>query len=229
MKRLLICCMMISFSAGANGIKPLELKLMPIQQFNAGIDLAQFTYNLHPETRGLNAGLFAQYKPFYFLGFHANLIYNNVRSQGSQDYYNLFDYQSRGTCLKLGSDLSLRLGVRRRDTRAFIGGQVSLVRYEESGRFQWENYWGEHDQPFNTGFSTAVAGEFLCGLQFQMKKCIFRTQFYIVSNPDNRYISSNDSVLEGYKSPFIPGLGYWRRGLNLVLLYKFLPEGEQGR
>jgi hypothetical protein len=190
------------------------------RQLNVGLDLSQFSYLLDQKKKELNVGIFAQYKPYYLLGFNTSLIYNHVRSPRSNGYKNLEDYHSRGTCLKLGFDLSIRLSRRKRDTRGFIGYQACLVGYKESGRFEIDNYWGKYTSDFETRWRTGYAGEVIFGFQFLKGRWLLRPQVYIVFDNNDRRISRNDAVLNGYSSPFVPGFGYRRGGLNFILVCK---------
>jgi hypothetical protein len=190
-----------------------------IRQLNVGLDLAQFNYYLDTHKTGFNAGGFAQYKPYYFLGLNAALVYNNVHTTRSNGYFNLKSYNSRGICLKLGFDASVRLSRRKRDTRALIGFQSDLVAYKESGSFVIENYWGNHINTFETRTRLVRVTEINFGFQFLFGRCILRPQVYSIFGMDDESASRNESVMRNYSSPFIPGLGFRRGGLNLLLVY----------
>jgi hypothetical protein len=201
-----------------------QFKPLKINQFYIGADLSQFTYIKHS---AFNAGIAAQYKPFYFLSLNSALGYNNVSRFRAVKYRNMVEYNSRGGFLKLGFDLSLRLSKENRNNRIFIGFQTMLIDFKESGRFEIKNYWDTVSIPFKAEPRVAIANEIIFGFQASYKRWLIRPQFYVTLENDDKRVSYNDKAsmgyfdkfLTGYRSPFIPGFGFRRGGLNMLVMY----------
>ena len=191
-----------------------------INMWHAGIDVGQFTYLVTTEKKGFNAAVTGQYKPFYFLALNSSFTYNDINRLRRNGYDKLVEYHSRGACLKLGFDVSVRLSRKERNTRAFIGCQFLHTIYSESGRFQIENYWGDHIRTFEVKDRYINAGEIILGFQFAKKRWLLRPQFYFINLKDDIKFSNNDEIVKGYYSPFIPGFGFNRGGLNLIFAYR---------
>lgn len=190
-----------------------------LNQWNIGTDLSQALYIFGTGKKDFNASFCAQYKPFYFLSINTSLSHNSVNNQMGKGYLNLQDYHCRGISSKLGFDLSLGLSKVNKKTRIFIGLQGVFTRYSESGRFEIENYWGTHVKPLEMGIRKGLASEIIIGVQFSAKRWLVRPQFYAINIRDAKRISGNDKFITKYKSPFVPGFGYDRMGLNLIVLY----------
>jgi hypothetical protein len=190
-----------------------------ISQAYLGLDLSQFNYMVSKKA-AFNAGLFGQYKPFSFLSLNASMIVNNVYEERGQGYSQLEDYESHGFCFKAGFDLSLRIS-RNRKSRAFWGYNGAVINSRESGRFVLDNlYWSPHNYGYQLPSRTFYAAEWVLGFQFEGRKLVFRPQFYGLFNVHDKKISYNDEVAQGYRSPFIPGFGYVRGGINFILMYR---------
>lgn len=197
-------------------------KYARINQLNVGLDLSQFNYFVGPNKKGFNGSAMAQYKPYYFLGFSASCFYNNVRFQRDQGYRDLLEYDCSGIGTKLGTELSLSLSRKKRDNRMFLGYQVAFVQFRESGLFvKQEQYWGNYYHGFNSKSKQFVANEIIGGFQFSKGKFKIRTQFYGIFFADDSRVSYDHDIIQGYRSPFLPGYGFKRGGLNLFLLYSF--------
>ncbi len=189
-------------------------------QHQAGIDLSQLNYLVTTKKQGFNAGLFYQYQPFRFLSLNASVFSNHVFTKRRQGYRELVAYESRGTCFKLGFDVSLRLN-RNKSTRVFWGYQKGLIHGRESGRFFAGNqYWGDHNFEYATKARNYLVTEWIFGFQFGNRNLVFRPQFYGMFAKDDDRISKRHDIVENYHSPFIPGYGFIRGGINFLLLYR---------
>lgn len=194
-----------------------------VHQLSVGLDLSQFYYltNIKP---GFNAAVFGQYKPFRFLSLHASCFINNISDERRYGYSQLKDYENHGMCLKAGFDGSLRIS-RNRDFRAFMGLQFGAISFRESGRFELDNgYWDSHHYVFSTPSRAYQVAEFNIGLQYTKKNWIFRPQFYMFLAKDDKRVSYHNEIADGYYSPFVPGYGYQRKGVNFILMYRFNQE-----
>lgn len=210
-----IACIIICSSLKAINIKN-ALKIQTLNAHYFGIDISQFNYYFGAGKKGFNMGICHSYKPLHFLSFNSSLTYNNVHYQHKKGYYNLTQYNSKGVCLKLGTDLSLRLSPSRK-TRAFIGCQYGLLNFKESGVFTMPNYWGTYDHYYQTKAKFYSAWEIIWGLKFNIKKVHIKMQLYSLFEYFDPLISYHDEVVEGYQTPFIPGYGFRRGGLNLIV------------
>jgi len=187
---------------------------------NLGVDISPLNYMVSERKRAFNTGFFAQFKPYRFLSFNSSFFIHHVEDVRGQGYPNLTHYASQGHCAKLGFDISLRLN-RKKTSRLFMGYQKAWVNYKESGNFILDNgYWGHHEKIFNTGYRDYLVTEFIAGFQFENKHWVFRPQVYNIFFKDDRKISYHDNIVQGYRSPFIPGFGFKRGGINLLFLYK---------
>lgn len=198
--------------------------LSPFQKSNewsAGLDISQFNYFINPGKKGLNMGIIGQYRPYRFLSLNGALIRNYTGAQRGQAIGYLNEYISKGSCIKLGFDVSLKIGKSPHGTRLFFGYQGMAIRYNEAGRFEKTNYWGTYTQNFETETKTVFAREVIFGLQFRSGRITIRPQVYSIFLKDDIRISHDNTIVEGYKSPFVPGLGFRRSGLNFIMLYRF--------
>jgi hypothetical protein len=194
-----------------------------VNHLSIGLDLSQFYYFTNFKPR-FNGAVIAQYKPCRFLAFNASCFINNIQDERRFGYSQLKDYENHGTCFKGGFDGSVRIS-RNREFRAFMGLQAAAVSFRESGRFELDNgYWGHHQSVFSTPSRTYGVGELNMGLQFMRKKWIFRPQFYMFLAKDDKKVSYHNDVNDGYRSPFVPGYGYNRRGVNFILMYSLGDE-----
>ncbi len=190
-----------------------------INQWRIGADLSQFYYVFGAGKTDVNASICGQYKPFYFLSLNSSFIYNSVNNQMGKGYINLNDYHCNGASIKLGFDLSIKISRDNKNTRAFIGIHGLYTRYRESGNFEIDNYWGKHVKMLETNPRHGFAKEFVFGIQFSKKRWSVRPQIYAIYVRDDQRISRNDNIAYEYYSPFVPGFGYDRVGLNLILFY----------
>lgn len=220
MKKACLLILLITSTKAMHAILPAYWQERYYGRHNGGIDLSQFVYFTGPNKKGFNGGAFYQFQPFRFLAFNASGFVNNVYWQRNQGYAELVDYESHGLAVKAGLELSLRLS-RSKNSRLFFGYQEAMISYRESGRFFVDGlYWGVHERAFNLPARTYLATEWIFGFEFCKDKWIFRPQFYGMFADHDARISSHDEVVTGYKSPFIPGFGFIRGGVNLLLLYK---------
>jgi hypothetical protein len=184
-----------------------------------GFDVAQFNYlvNDHPKT--LNFGINYQYRPVRFFSLNAALIYNHVNFVRKNEYRNLYDYNSKGFCFKYGYDFSVGI-TRDKRTRLFIGQQFGVLSYKETGDIDLNTLiWGNlnYQESFSQKHSPSHASELVLGLKTNVRKVHLIFQFYMMSNKSDDRVSSHDKIAEGYKSIFLPGYGFRRNGLNLVI------------
>jgi len=190
-----------------------------LNQLSLGIDLSQFNYYFNKKT-GFNAAIVGQYKPYRFLGLNASCFINHIDDERKMGYPQLYDFKARGMCFKAGFDGSMRIS-RNRQLRAFMGLQLGVISFRESGRFVLENnYWGAHHYVFSSPYRTYQVAEFNAGLQFTKNKWTFRPQFYCFLGKEDKKVSYHNDIVEGYKSPFVPGYGYNRRGVNFIVMYR---------
>jgi len=204
-----------------NHVRAQEGFLYPAHVWSAGIDLSQFNYMLSQEKLNLHIAGSVQYKPVYFFTINTVFGYNNTRDERGQGYAELEKYNSKGGYAKLGFDLSLGISPRYQNKRLFFGYQWGFLRFSESGEFVKKNpYWSDFKYPFIRDVKNYSAGEFVFGYQWISRIWGLRIQGYGMTLKSDNRISNDNSVVNGYRSPFIPGYGYSRGGVNLILLYR---------
>jgi hypothetical protein len=191
-------------------------KIPLVHQHMIGVDLAQLNYYVGPNDDNFNFGINYQYQPVRFLSINSALIYNHVNYQRSKYYNNLYNYNSKGVCFKLGYDVSLSLS-KDKKTRLFIGHQLGFVNYKETGEIIVKNQWGDYHQQFSYQHKTKHATEIILGIKTHIKKVQLIFQFYSMFLPSDKRVSTHDKIASGYRSVFIPGYGFKRGGLNLIL------------
>ncbi|MES2618524.1 MAG: hypothetical protein V4613_11640 [Bacteroidota bacterium] len=192
----------------------------PAKVWSLGLDISQFNYLIGTGSKGFNAGVCGQYQPYRFLSINTSLMHNSVNYQRGKWYDRLEKYHSEGVCFKLGFDLSVKISKGEKNTRAFFGYQGMITRYKESGQFEIDNYWGKYTNTYETKIRQKLAREVIFGLQYNKKQWIIRPQIFSIFAMDDIRISPNDDIVKGYKSPFIPGFGFRRGGINLIVMYR---------
>lgn len=191
-----------------------------IELWSVGTDLSQFNYYVTGQKQGLNFATQLQYKPFRFLTFNNVLGYNEVNDERGQGFVSLNQYNSKGAYVKLGFDVSLGIARYKPNNRFFIGYQWGYLRFSESGVFQMGNlYWSNFNLPYTRQKASYSAHEFIFGYQWIKDNWGIRIQGYAMHDKPNAKISKPNGIIDGYKSPFIPGYGYRRGGVNVILLF----------
>jgi hypothetical protein len=191
-------------------------KIPLVHQHLFGVDLAQLNYYAGSNEKNFNFGINYQYRPVRFLSLNTALIYNHVNYQRSNQYQNIYDYNSKGICFKLGYDVSLGLSNDKK-TRLFIGHQLGILNFKETGDIKIKNFWGDYNKYFFNKPKTSHATEIIVGVKTNIKKAHLIFQFYSMFLPSDSRVSTQDEIAYGYKSIFLPGYGFKRGGLNLIL------------
>lgn len=217
MKRISVVLFLLVSELSAQKLFNLE----PLNTLNVGVDFSQVLYYVSSKGTGVNLGVSAQYKPYNFVELNASIISNHVRKQGGIRHYNAFEYYSKGYCVKIGATLSARISQKYRTKRIFLGWNTAFASIEEKGSFSFPDlYWSPYVFNIESKRSFIGLDEIVCGLQFPIKKTLLKIQLYSILAKDEARISyiKNDQIGRFY-SPFIPGFGYRRGGLNLMLLF----------
>ena len=187
----------------------------------AGVDMCQFGYLAGGRPMLSNYAIMYQYRAFRFFNINASFFSNNVHTKPVGNYVEMTEYASRGLCFKLGGQFNLRLS-RNKASRIFLGYQGALIHYQETGNFAINQlYWGNHKYSFDKKYPNQFAMEYIIGFQFGRERIVFQPQIYAMFDRHIRKVSSHNEVLDGYRSPFIPGFGYKKAGLNFLILYRF--------
>lgn len=185
-----------------------------------GLDICQFNYLAGGSPRLANYAVMYQYRAFRFFNINASFFANNVHTKPAHNYVEMTEYASRGSCLKLGGQFNLRLS-RNKASRIFLGYQGALIHYHETGSFLINRlYWGNHEYRFDKKYPNQLALEYIIGFQFGSERLVFQPQFYAMFDQHIRRVASHNEVLDGYRSPFIPGFGYRKAGINFLVLYR---------
>ncbi len=217
-KFLILFLLVVNFNKNCDAQLP-NVNIPLVHHHFLGFDMAQFNYLVNDHPRTLHFGVNYQYRPVRFLSLNSALIYNHVNFVRKNEYRNLYDYNSKGLCFKYGYDFSVGI-TRDKRTRLFIGQQFGVLRYKESGNIDLNTViWGNlnYQESFSQQHKTYHASELILGLKTNVKKVHLIFQFYIMSNNSDKKVSSHDEIAEGYKSIFLPGYGFRRNGLNLVI------------
>jgi hypothetical protein len=190
-----------------------------VHQHLIGLDLAQINYYTAQENLYLNIGVNYQYRPVRFLSLNSSLIFNDMNKFVSNEYENLYDYKSKGICFKYGYDVSLGLSNDKK-TRLFIGQQFGILNYSESGNVILREF-GQRDNYYQQNFSkkhqTSYGSELILGLKTNINKTFLLFQMYFMTEKSDKRVSSRDEIAYGYQSVFLPGYGFKRHGLNLII------------
>ncbi|HEY1046085.1 MAG TPA: hypothetical protein VGF79_06560, partial [Bacteroidia bacterium] len=116
-------------------------------------------------------------------------------------------------------ELSFRVA-RNKYKRLCFGFMYNLISYRESGVFIIEEpYWGDYVYEFNSVKNSFSTYTFNIAYQFGRKNWQMKVQLYDVLYNSAFGKMKNNDVVEGFTSPFIPGLGYRSGGINLLLYF----------
>ncbi|MEZ4804495.1 MAG: hypothetical protein R2852_03150 [Bacteroidia bacterium] len=120
-----------------------------LNQFNIGIDLAQFYYYINDTRKGLNYGLNVNYRPYRFVGFNVSYISNEVNRIRDEkfpynfvNYRELEAYKSKGNAIKFGFDLSLPITRKEIGHRWFGGYQRLSIGLKSQVLFELRSHIG---------------------------------------------------------------------------------------
>ncbi|MEZ4804498.1 MAG: hypothetical protein R2852_03165 [Bacteroidia bacterium] len=220
LKQFLLALSCFLISAGALAQVPIFNKSNILA---VGLDLSQFNYMIEKKPSAMNFATSVHYKPFYFLSLNGAIGYNKTHSQREQGYSELIEYESKGSFAKFGFDLSLGLSKRYLDKRIFIGYQWSSLNFHESGIFERRNlYWSDLHIPYKRENHKFNAGELVLGYKAMKFRWGYRIQIYSMSSNKDIQISRSESPVSNFRSPFLPGYGYHRSGINFILMYRLL-------
>ena len=205
-------------------VKAQRLRLKPesLNTVSLGTDLSQLNYYFSTDVPNLHFGLWGQYKYNQALGLQAAYGINRTGSERSQGYSNLDDYQSSGFYLKIGPEFSFRVA-RNKYKRFCIGFMYNQIDYRESGVFTIKDpYWGDYVYEFRSVKNNFSTYSFNIAYQFGKKNWQMKVQIYdLLYNSDFSKLKNN-GVINGFPSPFIPGLGYRSGGINLLLYFNLM-------
>lgn len=207
---------------GAVSAQRLNLKPDLLNTVSLGTDLSQLNYYFSKDAPNLHFGLWGQYKYNQALGLQAAYGINRTGSERGRGYSNLDGYESSGIYLKIGPEFSFRVA-RNKYKRFCFGFMYNQISYSESGVFTIkEPYWGDYVYEFRSVKNNFNAFTFNIAYQFGKKNWQMKIQIYdLLFNSDFAKLKNN-GVINGFPSPFVPGLGYRSGGINFLLYFNLM-------
>lgn len=220
MKRQLVLVSLLFLSIDTFAILGLTEKKNP---YGLGVDLSQNIYYFYDKKVGFNGAVAGFYKPYNFLSLNGAFYYNHVRSDNGNAYFNMKDYRSIGTCFKLGPELSLRIRkTKKLKQRLGWGYQLGFLNFREQAHFVFdEPVWGNYEVDLKTPQKHYRVWEYDFNYQLEAKHWLLKLQVYGLFNSGSRAIDRDNRMFADYKVVFVPGYGYSRGGINVLLFYKF--------
>ena len=220
MKKSMCLLLLLTFLVNLSGF---SLRPNKSRKYGLGMDLVQPFYMLDSRKNGLNCAFAGMYKPYNFLSLNASVFYNQINYDKKSAYRNLSDYSSIGTCFKLGPELSLKVGRRKKIVRRLGWGyNYGLLNFREKAHIVIHDpVWGDYDVDFKTPQKRFGVWEYYFNYQLEVKTWMLKFQVFGLFNSSSRNINDNTRMFSDYKSIFVPGYGYNRGGINLFVYYKF--------
>lgn len=189
-------------------------------RLHLGLDLAQFSYIKRGDALMPNLGAVLLFKPYNFLGLNASAFYNSVDAADGH-FSNVKSYSSKGTCYKLGFDLSMGISNKNKNSRLFLGYNYCYINFREKAVFSEEDsYWGgSYDFNYEPSTKKTDVLEYNLGYRTVKGDFQFRLQLYVMFNHHFRDYLREENELGTYDPIFVPGFGYRAGGLNVILAY----------
>ena len=185
-----------------------------------GTDLSQLNNYRYKQNTGIHFGLNGHYKVYKQFSLTSSLYYNDI-NRNLTVYKNIKDYRSQGYCFKLGVQSGFKIKEGHSRLSMVFGFNYAKVKFRESGSIQSpESYWGDYFHTFRTPLKNADCTELNAGFQIDSKDFGFKVLLYaMIDSYGNKWLRDDD-IAENYKSWFVPGYGYFKHGINLMVFAK---------